>query len=159
MTFCWVLHSEVVLFSVYNYLRVQNSTKWPRICILHTSGFLSYFLLRGMLGELLAGVFLSWYVRSTTAFWSWCAGLAHKIESVLYLWGAKTDDKDTELSSLFKSSMSLAREKKLSVVKGWSFVLMEQSHRLTRQLVSNLVFKSCFFSFISTPFFCWFKSA
>lgn len=88
-----------------------------------------------------------------------CRSGAQNRKCSLPVWGAETDDNDTELSSLFKSSMSLAREKKLSVVKGWSFVLMEQSHRLTRQLVSNLVFKSCFFSFISTPFFCWFKSA
>lgn len=46
------------LFSVH-YLQVQNSTKWPRICIFHISGFLSYFLLRGMLRELFARVFLS----------------------------------------------------------------------------------------------------
>ena len=64
------------------------------------------------------------------------------------------DDDDAELSSLFKSSMSLAREKKLSVVKGGSFVLMEQSHRLTRQLVSILLFSSDVFFLSSQPFFC-----
>ena len=63
------------------------------------------------------------------------------------------DDNGAELSTLFKSSMSLAREKKISVVKGGNFVLMEQSHQLTRQLVSILLFSSRFFSFISTLFF------
>ena len=63
------------------------------------------------------------------------------------------DDNGAELSTLFKSSMSLAREKKISVVKGGNFVLMEQSHQLTRQLVSILLFSSHVFFLSSQPFF------
>ena len=84
-TFCWVLHSEDYL--VYtSYLQVQNSTKWPRICIFHISGFLSYFLLRGMLRELFARVFLSCLCEVYDSILIlMCTGPAHKIESACSL--------------------------------------------------------------------------
>ena len=51
--------------------------------------------------------------------------------------------------------MSLAREKKISVVKGGNFVFNNGTKPSTDKTTGqhSLVFKSCFFSFISTLFF------
>lgn len=81
--FCWVLHSEDYL--VYTTYKCKTQQNEQEFAFFTFQGSCHIFYSEVCSENYLQGFFSPVYVRSTTAFWSWCAGPAHKIESALYL--------------------------------------------------------------------------